>query len=234
VLTADLIERWQLEEPWIGWFNRREGQLCMSCMSSPRVQQMASAIQSALSQNFGRSFKSFDDLTRQPVFQRLRIAEINSVGTLHRFLARCPQLQYSEYGSSDPNVLNQDILNLSYADECFDMVLTSETLEHVPDFARGLREIRRTLRPDGLHIFTVPVIWDRSTTRRRAEVVDGETRHLLPPCYHAGGGKNAKDYLVFSEFGADITGMIESAGFQCEVRTDSENRTLNTFVTRKI
>src|SRR5262245_27925277 len=96
VSTADLIEQWALQAPWVDWFKRREGILCMRCLSSPRVQHMASALQATLSLDFGRSFKSLDDITQQPEFQRLRIAEINSVGTVHRFLARCPQLQYSE------------------------------------------------------------------------------------------------------------------------------------------
>ena len=42
----------------------------------------------------------------------------------------------------------------------FDLVLTSETLEHVPDLAAASREIRRVLVPGGRHIFTIPLLPD--------------------------------------------------------------------------
>ena len=37
-------------------------------------------------------------------------------------------------------------------------MLTSETLEHVPDLDAALGEIRRVLVPGGRHIFTVPLL----------------------------------------------------------------------------
>ena len=46
----------------------------------------------------------------------------------------------------------------------FDLVLTSETLEHVPDPRLALRETLRVLRPGGRHVFTVPL---ESAARRR-------------------------------------------------------------------
>jgi len=38
---------------------------------------------------------------------------------------------------------NEDICRLTYADASFDLVLSSDTLEHVPDFRAALRETRR-------------------------------------------------------------------------------------------
>ena len=45
-----------------------------------------------------------------------------------------------------------DVQNLAFEDNSFDAVLSNEVLEHVPDDARGLREIFRILRPGG-HLF---------------------------------------------------------------------------------
>ena len=41
-------------------------------------------------------------------------------------------------------------------DETFDLVVHSDTLEHVPDPVRGLAECRRVLKPHGLLILETP------------------------------------------------------------------------------
>ena len=48
---------------------------------------------------------------------------------MHAWIADLPRLRYSEYSEE-----GEDIQALSYADRSFDLVLTSETLEHVPDW----------------------------------------------------------------------------------------------------
>jgi SAM-dependent methyltransferase len=120
---------------------------------------------------------------------------------------------------------------LRYADASFDLVVTSETLEHVPDFERALGEIRRVLRPDGQHIFTVPLLWDRPTRRRATLGEDGKAEHRLPPSYHGPpGGRD--DFLVFFEFGSDFPEAVAAAGFEVEIVRDAARPTLVTFVTR--
>ena len=67
-------------------------------------------------------------------------------------------LCFSEFGSTSPAVPSQDLMQLTYADASFDMVITSDTLEHVPDIDRALRETLRILKPGGMHEFSVPVV----------------------------------------------------------------------------
>lgn len=45
---------------------------------------------------------------------------------------------------------------LAFRDACFDTVLCTEVLEHLPDPARVLREMARVLRPGGTLLLTVP------------------------------------------------------------------------------
>ena len=95
-----------------------------------------------------------------PASARSTIAEINAVGEMHRVSRAQPRLRHSEYGEG-----GEDIQALSYADESFDLVLTSETLEHVPRLAA-----RRSPRPGGCcgrggrHVFTVPLVPGRERT----------------------------------------------------------------------
>ena len=131
----------------------------------------------------GSSATRLAALFRDPRARALAIAEINSAGNLHRYLARCTGLRFSEFGSTAPGVPSQDLMQLTYADASFDLVITSDTLEHVPDIDRALRETCRVLRRGGLHVFSVPVVWDRPT-RQRATLNDDVLVHLLPPSHH--------------------------------------------------
>jgi SAM-dependent methyltransferase len=58
-----------------------------------------------------------------------------------------------------------DILSLPYPDAAFDKIVLSEVLEHLPDDAGGLAEVRRVLKPGGRVAITVPnhdypFLWD--------------------------------------------------------------------------
>jgi ubiquinone/menaquinone biosynthesis C-methylase UbiE len=46
--------------------------------------------------------------------------------------------------------------NIPYPDGAFDVVVCTETLEHVSDAAGTLREVHRVLKPEGLLIMSVP------------------------------------------------------------------------------
>jgi ubiquinone/menaquinone biosynthesis C-methylase UbiE len=49
-----------------------------------------------------------------------------------------------------------DIQNIPRADASFDTVISCETIEHVPDPARAVRELARVLRPGGRLFLTTP------------------------------------------------------------------------------
>ena len=83
---------------------------------------------------------------------------------LHEQLEGLPGFQASDYhpgavpGSVIDGIRSEDLCRLTYPDDSFDLVLTSESLEHVPDLAAALREILRVLVPGGRHIFTIPLL----------------------------------------------------------------------------
>jgi len=49
-----------------------------------------------------------------------------------------------------------DIQQLPFADDTFDTVISCETIEHVPDPARAVRELARVLKPGGRLLLTTP------------------------------------------------------------------------------
>jgi hypothetical protein len=60
--------------------------------------------------------------------------------------------------SKPPDVLS-DAAALAFADNCFDAVVCSEVLEHVPDPRRVLVECHRVLKPGGVLLITVPFLY---------------------------------------------------------------------------
>lgn len=231
-LWPGLVHEWQLTPEWARWMNEREGSRCAWCGSSRRSGQLAAAIVAAANARCGTEAPHLQALFRLAQAKRLAIAEINSAGNLHRWLARSTGLRYSEFGSRLPQVPSEDLSRLSYADASFDLVVTADTLEHVPDVDRALRETRRVLRSGGAHVFSVPVVWDRAT-RRRAVLEGGTVTHLLPPSFHGAVGDAKADFLVFHEFGADLVDRVRDAGFDVELLHDPHNPALVTFIARR-
>ncbi|MEI6167044.1 MAG: class I SAM-dependent methyltransferase [bacterium] len=175
---------------------------------------------------------SFSSFIASAEAHDLRVAEINSCGQLHPFLQRLSKLCYSEYGSNDSSIRSEDLMSLSYASESFDLVLTSDTLEHVPDVRRASAEIWRVLKYGGFHVFTVPVVWDREVTLQRCHM-EGEvivSRHL--DSYH-GGALGGDRSLVFYEFGSDIVNVVASCRFEVSLFTSENNPAVSVFVCRK-
>jgi hypothetical protein len=107
----------------------------------------------------------------------------------------------------------QDITNLTYPDNSWDLIVSSDVLEHVPDAAAAFRETARTLRPGGSHIFTVP---PRPATIRRAYVEQGRVIHLETPEYHM-DPLSAAGILAFWDYGPDIAAKIDTSGLNVRV-----------------
>lgn len=188
VLAPDLVEEWELTPEQAAQVDRREGEFCTGCAVRLRSAALAAAVLRWAS--WPGTLGAWVD--SHPA---LRVLEVNLAGQLTPWLRRLPGHRLVEH----PDV---DLQELPFADGSWDLVLHSDTLEHVPEPHRALAECRRVLAPGGALCFTVPVISDRLTRSR----VD------MPPSYH--GLVSDPAYLVVTEYGADFWGDVLAAGFR--------------------
>jgi SAM-dependent methyltransferase len=116
-----------------------------------------------------------------------------------------------DYHTADlmvPTVMHkEDICNMSFADDSFDLVWCSHILEHVTDDHKAMRELRRVMKPNGLAVIQVPV-WGAKTND---EVLKTPEERVL---------KYFQDDHV-RRYGSDIENRLRSAGLIVEtLRTD--------------
>ena len=196
-LSAALVREWELSADEAAYVNRQQGLQCRRCGSTLRCMTLATALMRHLNGQLGAAGTSdtFAAFSEMPKVRALRVLEINEAGGVSHFLALWPGHVHVRY----PDV---DMQDLPYPDASFDLVVHSDTLEHVPDPVRGLAECRRVLRDGGACVYTVPIIVGRLTRSR-----DG-----LPPSHH-GDPAHGESYLVHTEFGADAWKWPLAAGF---------------------
>ena len=113
-----------------------------------------------------------------------------------------------ELGSVHKGSRCENLEKLTLADESVDLHITQDVLEHIFDPEAAFREIARTLRPGGMHIFTVPIVNKERPTETCARLhADGTVEHLMEPEYH-GNPVSDEGSLVTRRWGYDICEFI--------------------------
>jgi SAM-dependent methyltransferase len=117
-----------------------------------------------------------------------------------------------ERGARHRGFRNENLEHLTFENESSDLHITQDVFEHIFDPAQAFKEIARTLRPGGAHIFTTPLVNKNSPTQwcaRRG--TNGVIEHLVdPPEYH-GNPISKEGSLVTLHWGYDILKYIYEA-----------------------
>jgi SAM-dependent methyltransferase len=145
-------------------------------------------------------------------------------GPLHEILKVHPQYQCSEYwgdksthGETVDGVRNEDLQALSFAAMTFDVVLSSDVLEHMPSPYQAHREIFRVLKPCGRHIFTVPYGEAMVRDDVRASLVDEKLVHHAEALYHGDPVRPGEGILVWTIFGLEMLVRLNEIGFETDL-----------------
>lgn len=217
----------------------RESYRCEDCGASMRERGLAQA----LIDLYGTGETSLSQLREHPGFAALSIYEPGTGGRLRAHLRTVKRYRQSCYradlepGEIVDGLENQDLQQLTFDSGSFDLVITSDILEHVRKPASAFQEIKRVLRPGGRHVFTVPLQYPMPPkTTYRVDTSTEEDVPILPAVYHGdgGGGKS----LVYTDFGKETLDDLDRSGMKTTVRfvdaTNTERRKVLVFVSRKL
>ena len=193
VIWSDLIKEWQLSPAEAEIINLQQGMKCKSCNTHMRGNVLAYAILNCI----GSGAESLAELINnsKEKINKLRILEINEAGNLGSFLSQFP-------GHHRVNYPEVDMHRLDDLGQAYDLVVHSDTLEHVGNPVHALQQCKSVLSKDGSLIYTVPVVPGRLTRNRSG----------LSTSSHSQDERD--DYSVSTEFGADFWCYPLEAGFQ--------------------
>jgi SAM-dependent methyltransferase len=149
-----------------------------------------------------------------PSWRGMEIHETSSGGSSSFYISQnCNQYSSSQYflniaaGEYQNGERCENIENLTYCDNSFDVFISQEVLEHVfkPDLA--FAEITRVLKSGGYHIFTTPYRYWTKTVQRAKLALDGEVIHLESPEYHGNPIGDGKSLVTF-DWGYDFLDFV--------------------------
>ena len=135
-------------------------------------------------------------------------------GTSIRLANECHKYTASQFykneetGSIVKGFRCENLENLTFDANSIDLHITQNVMEHVynPDLA--FKEIARTLKPGGAHIFTVPIVNKCNPKKIRARLNERhEFEYLHEPVYH-GNPIDDNGSLVTVDWGFDICHFI--------------------------
>lgn len=99
----------------------------------------------------------------------------------------------------------ENMQELTFEDESFDVVIAHHVLEHIPDDAKAMRELHRVLKPGGKAILSVPQNWSRQ------ETFDDPQFNTEAERTAAYGTRDHRRY-----YGADFADKVRQVGFEME------------------
>lgn len=182
--------------------NYREHLTCSGCGFNNRMRASVQVLEQKLKPK--GSIYITEQIT--PLFTLLRKRIGNVVGS--EYLG-----SKVKYGQFDKNgTRNESITKLSFPDSSFDVIMSFDVLEHVPDYENGFIECYRVLNPGGQMQFTVPFTGLKHSITRAEINQDGKITHIQPAEYHGDPVKN-EGCLCFHHFGWDLLDSLRTIGF---------------------
>jgi SAM-dependent methyltransferase len=196
----------------------RETLSCKSCGSTNRQRTLAHALISVLHRQFACEGSALDGLVCR-AGKKLEIWDTDAFDPLGDRVGSVANVTRSKYlpqlpfgVETEPGVYNIDLQQASFPSNRFDVILTSDVMEHVRDDHGAHAEIFRCLRPGGAYLFTVPYIDDRARTLHLVDTSSDEDVFLEPPHYH--GDPISGKILAYRIYGRDLIERLEEAGFE--------------------
>lgn len=211
----------------------RETLNCEHCRSTSRYRSIASGVLRAINDLSGLKVDSLAGLPAKGD-KKLRVYDTQPsfyysqcAYPLPDLLKKCRWIDVylSQYKQNMPlgveisaGVTNQNLEHLMYDDGFFDIVVTSDVMEHVRLDDLAHKEIHRVLKKGGYYVFTVPHSRSWNKTQVRVEVVDpgdpSKDKFLMEPEYHGDTNSDSGEgVLSYRAYGLDLDKFLDEIGF---------------------
>ena len=143
-----------------------ENILCPNCLSNARERLVIAMLQSKIP-FAGKQILHLSP--EQPVYKCISAsAHVTTADFVPGF-----------YRHIDPQVQFQDLHQLTYPNNYFDLLIGNHILEHIPDDALAMRELYRVLKPGGTAILQVPYSETIHQTLETPTISDPKQQSLL-------------------------------------------------------
>jgi SAM-dependent methyltransferase len=202
----------------------RETLHCKSCGASMRDRQMAIGLLLVIAQRLGQSERDLQAYRKRP-HGNLTILDTDSFSSINRVMRGMPGYTHSQFR---PELRNGDILpdgstnvnlvDIPFQTGNFDVIMTSDVMEHVAEDERAHREIFRCLAANGTYIFTVPydpcLMGNRKLTQRTSKA----TPHFFIEKQVHGDPHASSGIIAYRIYGQQLIDGLREIGY--EVRFD--------------
>lgn len=167
-----------------------------------------------------------------PDWQQSQLHEFSPGGAASDKLQKeCTHYSASHYfpnvtpGSNHRGFRCENLEALTFADNSFDLVITQDVFEHLFNPQQAFAEVSRVLKPNGIHLFTIPWFGFEQSRQRAQLTDDQQVIHLLDAEYH-GNPVDQKGSLVVTDWGQDLFQVIHSSSGMNTEQVECSNRRL--------
>ena len=176
---------------------RDEIGVCPNCKSEPRQRALFKYLQQEFLSDYLYKIKDGNFLCLEIGPDRSNPVEKALVGIVYMSV---------DFDASHA-MIQMDLTDLTFKDSTFDLVVCSHVLEHIGDDARGISQIRRVLKQDGVALIQVPIgYYDDPLGKYTVEF--GERR----VCEH------------YRSYGWDFADRLSGIGFKVDIVRFTDDR----------
>ena len=180
----------------------RESLRCAECKTTSRNRSIASGLLRAVREWSGQAPGSIAELRWLSPNLKFRVFDAQGSFYTAEYAYPIPDL-LSQSGRFEVEILgDRNITRLSFAEDTFDVVITSDLMERIENDTAAHSEIRRVLKPGGVYLFTA----SHSRT---------DQANILPPS----GRRDA--HGRYRIYGKELDDALTALGFSVEYSRDN-------------
>ena len=212
----------------------RESLFCDCCLTISRYRSIARGVLRSVRTLTGGTADSISELASGVATKHLSIYDTQAAFYFEKYayplpdmISRSPRIEVRTslykpdraFGATlGKNMTNQNLEALTFPDDAFDIVITSDVMEHIRLDDRAHGEVARVLKPGGIYLFTVPHFRDRRETLKRVEIVDPEDPEkdcfVMEREYHGDANSAEGRALSYRTYGTDLDLALSELGFE--------------------